>query len=161
MKIIHVDDHRYAREEIQEQIPQIVPEAELHCFDDPDSALAFAEANGCDVLLTEIELWSKPLGGIRLAERIREINPRVHIIFVTVCSKHEVARELAGLPVSGFLPKPWKPEELAAAFQNLSNPVADTLPCEPCHRGSKLERIYKALQNRIQRRGTRRDGGNR
>ena len=119
MKIIHVDDNRYAREEIQEQIPQIVPEAELHCFDDPDSALAFAETNGCDVLLTEIELWSKPLGGIRLAERIREINPRVHIIFVTVCSKHEVARELAGLPVSGFLPKPWKQEELAAAFQNL------------------------------------------
>ena len=123
MKIIHVDDNRYAREEIQEQIPQIVPEAELHCFGDPDQALAFAETNGCDVLLTEIELWSKPLGGIRLAERIREINPRVHIIFVTVCSKYEVTRELSGLPVSGFLPKPWKPEELAAAFQNLHSPV--------------------------------------
>ena len=114
-----MDDNRYAREEIQEQIPQIVPEAELHCFGDPDQALAFAEAEGCDVLLTEIELWSERLGGIRLAKVIQKINPRVSIIFVTVCSKHEVARELSGLPVSGFLPKPWKPEELAAAFQNL------------------------------------------
>ena len=114
-----MDDNRYAREEIQEQIPQIVPEAELHFFDDPDSALAFAEANGCDVLLTEIELWSKRLGGIRLAKTIQKLNPHVSIIFVTVCSKYEVTRELAELPVSGFLPKPWKQEELAAAFQNL------------------------------------------
>ena len=123
MKIIHVDDNRYAREEIQEQIPQIVPEAELRSFNHPDSALAFAEANGCDVLLTEIELWSERLGGIRLAKAIQKINPHVSIIFVTVCSKYEVTRELAELPVSGFLPKPWKPEELAAAFQNLRSPV--------------------------------------
>ena len=123
MKIIHVDDSRYAREEMQEQIPQIVPEAELHCFDRPDSALASAEAQGCDVLLTEIELWADRKGGIRLAREMREINPGVHIIFVTVYSEHEVAHELSGLRISGFLPKPWMPEELAAAFQTLRCPI--------------------------------------
>ena len=122
MKIIHVDDHIYALEEMKLDLPQIVPEAELHCFNHPDPALAFAEAEGCDVLLAEIELWSEKLGGIRLAKAIRKLNPRVQIIFVTVYSEHEVARELADLPVSGFIPKPWMPEALAAAFRNLRDP---------------------------------------
>jgi two-component SAPR family response regulator len=119
VKIIHVDDHIYALEEMKLDLPQIVPEAELHSFNHPDQALAFAEAEGCDVLLTEIELWTERLGGIRLAKAIREINPCVSIIFVTVCSENEVARELSGLPVSGFLPKLWKSEELAETFRNL------------------------------------------
>lgn len=119
MRIIHVDDNRFALETTRKQIPQIVPEAELNCFEQPDHALAFAEDHGCDMLLTEIELWKERLGGIRLAKAMREINPSVRIIFVTVCGEHEVARELSGLPVSGFLPKPWRPEKLAVAFQNL------------------------------------------
>lgn len=123
MKIIHVDTNKYALDAMREALPQIVPEVELHSFNDPDQALAFALEQGCDVLLTEIELWTERLGGIRLAKAIREINPSVSIIFVTVCSEYEVARELTGLPVSGFLPKLWKSEELAAAFQNLRRPV--------------------------------------
>lgn len=123
MKIIHVDDHIYALEEMELDLPRIVPEAELHCFDHPDPALAFAETEGCDLLLTEIELWSEKLGGIRLAREITKLNPRVHIIFVTVYSEYEVARELSGLHVSGFLPKPWWPEKLSEAFQNLRFPA--------------------------------------
>ncbi len=123
MKIIHVDDNKYALDAMREELPRIVPEAELHSFDDPDQALEFAGAEGCDMLLTEIELWSERLGGIRLARAIREINPSVSIIFVTVCSDNEVACEMSGLPVSGFIPKRWKPEELAAAFQKMRCPV--------------------------------------
>ena len=46
-------------------------------------------------------------------------NPRVNIIFLTVYSEKEVARELSDLQISAFVPKPWKLEELVAAFQNL------------------------------------------
>ena len=77
---------------MQKELPQIVPGADLHYFDHPDPALAFAEFHGCDVLLTEIELWNDPHGGVWLAERIKEINPRARIIFVTVCNESEVAR---------------------------------------------------------------------
>ena len=52
-------------------------------------------------------------------DAMREINPGVRIIFATVFSEHEVACELSGLPVSGFLPKPWKPEKLAEVFADL------------------------------------------
>ena len=117
MKFIHVDTNRQALQIMQEELPRIVPEAELYSFDGPDPALAFAGAEGCDVLLTEIELWSEQFGGIRLAEAMRKLNPHVSIIFVTVCSENEVACELDGLPVSGFVTKPWTPEKLATAFQ--------------------------------------------
>ena len=119
MKIIHVDDNKYALDDIRKDIPQIVPGAELHSFDHPDPALAFAGTEGCDVLMTEVELWSERLADIRLAKAMKKINPRINIIFLTVYSEKEVARELSDLQISAFIPKPWKLEELVAAFQNL------------------------------------------
>ena len=47
------------------------------------------------------------------------IGKNVNIIFVTVCSENEVARELFGFSDRGFLPKSWATEKLAAAFGNL------------------------------------------
>ena len=102
MKVIHVDSNKFALDAMRDEFSRIVPEAELHCFE-----------------LTEIELWADRLGGIRMAKAMREINPGVRIIFVTICSEHEVAGELSGLPASGFLTKPWDSSQLAEAFSNL------------------------------------------
>ena len=123
MKVIHVDANKYALDEMRMDIPQIDPNAELRCFNSPEPALAFAEIHGCDVLLTEAEFLAERLDGFRLAKAIREINPQVNIIFVTVCNECEVSRELSELCVSGLLPKPWEPDKLAAIFQNLLYPV--------------------------------------
>ena len=51
------------------------------------------------------------------------IGKNVNTIFVTVYDKNEVACELFGLFDRGFLPKPWTPEKLAAAFQDLRCPL--------------------------------------
>lgn len=118
MKIIYVDTNKYARSEMQEQILEIEPKAELHCFERSESALEFAEKQGCDVLLTEIEFWSDSYGGIRLAKTMKEISPSVRIVFVTVCDKNEVARELKEIVCSGYLSKPWRQEELVAALKD-------------------------------------------
>lgn len=117
MKIIYVDTNIFAHSEMQEQIPIIEPKAELHCFDRPESALEFAKKQGCDVLLTEIEFWSESYGGIRLAKAMKKVNPDVKIVFVTVCNKNEVARELKEIKYDGFLSKPWAEQELAAALK--------------------------------------------
>ena len=124
MKVIYVDADSYARKNMRERLQQLVPEAELRCFDSPESALALAGAEGCDVLLTGIDLWSDRFGGIRLAERMKAINPRVNIIFVTFYSEKDVARELFDLRISGFISKLYEPQELAAEFANLRYPVA-------------------------------------
>lgn len=104
---------------MQKEISQIVPQAELQGFDLPESFLAYVEAQGCDVLLTEVEFWTERLGGIRQAKAVKKINPQVNIIFVTVCDEYEVSKELSDLRISGFITKPWKSETLAAAFQVL------------------------------------------
>ena len=116
MTIIHVDTNKYALIEVQEQISAIEPKAEFYSCYRPEDALEFAQKQGCDVLLTEIEFWSDTFGGIRLAKAIKEINPDVKIIFVTVCTKDEVARELIEIKDDGFLPKLWTKEKLAEAL---------------------------------------------
>ena len=116
MKIIYVDTNSYARSEMQKQIPIIEPNAEMHCFERSEPALEFAKKQGCDVLLTEIEFWSEKYGGIKLAKAMKEINSDIKIIFVTVCNKNEVVRELKEIKYSDFLSKPWAKEELAAAL---------------------------------------------
>ena len=118
MTIIHVDTNKYARIEMQEEIPTIEPKAEFYSCYRPEDALEFAEKQGCDVLLTEIEFWSDTFGGIRLAKAIKEINPDVKIIFVTVCYKNEVARELKEIKYDAFLSKMWAKEELVSALKN-------------------------------------------
>lgn len=123
MKIVHVDMNKFALNEMQKDILRIVPEAELHSFQAPNPALAFAEAQGCDVLMTELELWTEKHGGIRLAKAIEKLNPQVKIIFVTVWCEYEVEQELSELRVSAFIPKPWKPEKLAAMLRSLSDPA--------------------------------------
>ena len=123
MKIIHVDANKYALDEMQRDISQIAPTAELHCFRTPEPALEFAHAHGCDVLLTEVELWTDQLGGIELAKAIQALNPQVKIIFVTVWYEYEVSQELSELRVSGFIPKPWNMKKLVATFRNLPDPL--------------------------------------
>lgn len=119
LQIIHVDMNKYVLQAMQEALARLVPDAQLHSFLSIDLALAFAKAHGCDVLLTEIELWRETLGGIRLAKAVQELYPQADVLFVTVFDAREVEREISALRVSGFLPKPWSPEELEAAFQNL------------------------------------------
>ena len=117
MKIVHVDDNKFALNEMRKNISQIVPNAELHSFQSPEPALAFAEAHGCDVLMTEVEFWSDQFGGIKLAKAIQKLNPQVNIIFVTVWNEYELSRELSGLQISGLISKPWKVEKLANVFK--------------------------------------------
>ena len=119
MKIVHVDDNKFALNEMRKDISRIVPNAELHSFQSPEPSLAFVKAHGCDVLLTEVEFLTDQLGGIELAKTIQELSPKVKIIFVTVCYEYEVEQELSELQISDLIPKPWDTEQLAAAFQNL------------------------------------------
>ena len=75
------------------------------------------------MLLCEIELYCG--SGIRLAEKIRERFPRANLIFVTVCSEQEHAREVPSLRPSGYLTKPTTRDRLGAELRDLRYPVED------------------------------------
>ena len=68
-------------------------------------------------VIAATECLEPTFGGINLAKAMKEINSDVKIIFVTVCTKDEVARELIEIKYDGFLSKLWAKEELVAALK--------------------------------------------
>ena len=121
MTILCVDDHPVIVKGLKDSAKQVYPDATILTFTAAKDALSYARSYGCDILLCEIELYNH--GGITLAEQIREINPCVNIIFVTVCSEQEFAKEVLNLRPSGYLTKPIIESQLIAELQQLRYPV--------------------------------------
>ena len=97
------------------------PGADIKAFHSEDAALAYAKKSGCDVLLCEIN--PPRLEGLFLAEEIKKLNAKVNIVFVTVCSENEYAKEVMHLKPSGYLTKEATNAQILYELQNLRYPV--------------------------------------
>ena len=117
MTIVCVDDHSVMLKGIQRSVEQILPDASIAAFANADEALGFASKNGCDVLISEIELCG--VDGLTLAKKVKKMNPQVNIIFLTVCDEKEHAKEVFEIKPSGYLLKPAKQEQIEAELKNL------------------------------------------
>ena len=117
MTIVCVDDHSVMLKGTKRSIEQILPDARIVAFSNADEALAYAKENGCDILVSEIELCG--VDGLTLAKGVKKMNPLVNIIFLTVCDEKEYAKEVLKIKPSGYLLKPAKKEQLEAELNNL------------------------------------------
>lgn len=117
MTVVCVDDHSVMLKGIKQSVEQILPDASIVAFANADEALGFAEQNGCDILISEIELCG--VDGITLAKKVKQLNSKVNIIFLTVCDEKEHAKEVFRIKPSGYLLKPVKKEQLEAELNNL------------------------------------------
>ena len=117
MRIVCVDDHSVMLKGTKRSIEQILPDASIVAFSNADEALSYAKENGCDILVSEIELCG--VDGLTLAKRVKKMNPKVNIIFLTVCDEKEHAKEVLGIKPSGYLLKPAKKEQLEAELKSL------------------------------------------
>jgi YesN/AraC family two-component response regulator len=117
MTIVCVDDHSVMLKGIKQSVEQILPDASTVAFANADDALGFATENGCDILISEIELCG--VDGLTLAKKVKKVNPKVNIIFLTVCDEKEYAKEVLNIKPSGYLLKPAKKEQLEAELKNL------------------------------------------
>ena len=124
MNVICVDDSRLTLFALRRTTGQIVPKAHVYACINVKQAVQAAKENGCDVLLTDIDIGGSETGGLDLARWIREINPNVNIIFVTASPEWENANDVIRLRPSGYLRKPYKAEELAREFANLRYAVS-------------------------------------
>lgn len=122
MTIVCVDDHPVMLKGLTQNLQRILPEASTHVFYDTDAALNFVRENGCDVLISEIELGDK-LNGLSLARNVQKLHPKVNIVFLTVCDAQEYAREVLDIKPSGYLVKPAKEEQLEYELKNLRYPI--------------------------------------
>jgi DNA-binding NarL/FixJ family response regulator len=117
MTVICVDDHPIMLSGLLENVRQLLPDACIAAFGNAEEALGFTSENGCDVLISEIELCGTD--GLTLAKKIKKINSKVNIIFFTVCDEKEYAKEVLKIKPSGYLVKPAKREQLEAELKNL------------------------------------------
>ena len=117
MTVICVDDHPIMLSGLLENVSQVLPEAIIVAFKNAEDALCYTNENGCDVLISEIELCGTD--GLTLAKKIKMINSKVNIIFFTVCDEKEHAKEVLKIKPSGYLVKPAKKEQLEAELKNL------------------------------------------
>ena len=117
MTIVCVDDHPIMLKGLSVHIRQLLPDATIGAFANAEEAMDFARENGCDVLISEIELDG--VDGLALAQGIKNLNSKVNIIFLTVCDEKEHAREVMRIKPSGYLVKPAKKEQLEFELNNL------------------------------------------
>ena len=121
MKIVCVDNTPIMLQSLKENADKAYPCAEVQAFLSEESALNYSEKYGCDVLLCEIN--PPRLEGLFLAEKIKNINPKVNIIFVTVCSESEHAKAVMRLKPSGYLTKEATSAQIYEELLNLRYPV--------------------------------------
>ena len=121
MIIVCVDNTPIMLQNLKENAEKVYPQADVQTFRTAESALQYAENVGCDILLCEIN--PPRLEGLFLAEKIKSSNPKVNIIFVTVCSESEHAKAVMKLKPSGYLTKEATNEQIMEELQNLRYPV--------------------------------------
>ena len=121
MQIICVDDHPVLLEGLVNTVKQLTRNADVRGFMKAEDALAFAKINGCDILFCEIQLYAD--SGMTLAEQIRKHFPRANIIFTTVCSENEHAKEVMDVRLSGYITKPVTKARIIEELHNLRYPV--------------------------------------
>lgn len=119
MVVLCVDTNIIVLFGLKKKIHRIIPQARVFTCGSAEEALKKAREDGCDVLITEIDLGRDKEEGILLAEAVKELNPHVNIIFMTAGFVRDYAQRLVKLRYSGFLTKPFKIEELKDELNNL------------------------------------------
>ncbi|MBQ5761140.1 MAG: response regulator transcription factor [Clostridia bacterium] len=122
MTIVCVDNTPIMLQSLKEIADKAYPCADVQTFLSANPALDYAKNFGCDVLLCEIN--PPRLEGLFLAEKVKKINPKVNIIFVTVCSESEHAKAVMRLKPSGYLTKEATSAQILEELHNLRYPVA-------------------------------------
>lgn len=119
MHIIATDDEQGALNVLTGTVREAVPTATVHGFRNPLEALEFMKETRCEVAFLDIEM--REMSGIVLARKLKEIYPKVNIVFVTGYSQY--ANEAFGLHASGYVYKPVTTEKILVEMDNLRNPV--------------------------------------
>jgi len=115
MKILAIDDNESALKLLVNSIVEAQPSADITSFNMPSELLAFAENNPCDIAFLDIRMWGK--NGLDVAKELKDLNPKINIIFVTAYSKYAI--EAFGLYPSGYILKPVTKEAVEYEIKNL------------------------------------------
>ena len=115
MKALAVDDEIYMLETLQEAVSASSDIEVVEAFSSCSAALAYATENPVDIAFLDINM--RGTGGLGLAEKLLELQPRCKIVFCT--GYEEYAVSAFQLHVSGYLMKPITPEAVQKEIDHI------------------------------------------
>jgi DNA-binding NtrC family response regulator len=100
-------------------------------FTDPEKALKNFQSNSKDYCLVLSDIRMPGMSGIRLARKVKEINPSVKVVLMTSfeINDNEFSKVFPSTQVDGFVQKP-------VGIKNLTNQILDII-------GETKRRIYE------------------
>lgn len=113
MKVLIVDDSAVTRQLIRRTIGLSgLPVGEVFEAGDGAEAVQVLAREGADVIITDINM--PRMSGVELVRAVRGDRVLANIAVLVVSTDGSAARrgEMAGLGVTGYLSKPFRPEEL-------------------------------------------------
>ena len=118
IKLIIVDDERVTRESLRDYIPwaELGIESVLTARNGTE-ALTLFESNRPNIVLTDIRM--PKMDGIQLAERLREIEPRCKIVFLSGYADKEYLKRAIQLQATSYVEKPIDREDLLVKIREL------------------------------------------
>ncbi len=119
MRILCVDDEPLMLQMLETAVREAKPGADVTAFERQTELLQDAKQNGCDIAFLDIHM--RGMNGVELAKALKEINPKMNIIFVTGFS--EYAAEAMRLHASGYLMKPVTKEDIEKELSDLRFPI--------------------------------------
>lgn len=119
MKILAVDDEPLALEMLVQAIEEAKPGAEVEGFRKPLDLLDYAKENGCEIAFLDIHM--RGMTGVELAKSLKEVNPKMNIIFVTGFDQY--TGDAMQLRASGYIMKPVTKEKIEAELLELRFPI--------------------------------------
>ena len=120
MRILCVDDEPLALQLLEKSIRKAVPTADVNAFEDQEELLADAKKNGCDIAFLDIHM--RGMNGVELAKRLKDVNPKMNLIFVTGFS--EYTGDAMSLHASGYIMKPVSKAKIEKELSDLRFPIA-------------------------------------
>lgn len=119
MHILATDDEQSALNILMGAIREAVPQATVHGYRNPEEALEFIKETKCEIAFLDIQM--REMSGIVLAKKLKELYPKINIVFVTGYSRY--ANEAFALHASGYVYKPVTADKIVTEMENLRTPV--------------------------------------
>ena len=115
MKILLVDDEKLQLTRLEDVVKKLLPDAALFSYQNPVLALQESKDRIYDIAFLDIEM--PKINGINLAKSLKNINPKLNIIFVTAYDSY--ALEAYKLHASGYVTKPVNEEKVKEEIDGL------------------------------------------
>ena len=119
MNVLLVEDEELQLIRLKKSIDNVLKDSTIYCFTNPLEAIDKTKDIKIDIAFLDIEMPG--MSGMKLAKKLKEINPKVNIIFVTAFDNYGL--EAMKMHASGYISKPVNDEKIQKEIENLRYPT--------------------------------------